>query len=182
MSIEVVGSLAAGILASSFALIAFGSDSLIEIMSAIVVLRHLRLDSAGSNAQGERTALFTSLLLIALVPLIGISSTYSYFVLKIHPNASIFGLAIAVGAVVVMPYLWIKKRQIGQQTGCLPLAIDAMESATCFLMSIVLLAGLALELVFHVGWFDYLATLIILGFVAFEAKESFEEATEKNNS
>ncbi len=176
MLVEVVGSIVAGVLASSYALIAFGSDSLIEIASAFVVLRHLRLDSGGSKAQGERTALFTSILLIALVPILGFSSTYSFFVLNIHPDASLLGLAIAIGAVIIMPILWIKKRQIGQETACLPLSIDAMESATCFLMSIALLSGLVLEFIFHIGWFDYLATLVILGFVAFEAKESFEEA------
>ena len=118
----------------------------------------------------------TSLLLISIVPVIGISSTYSFFVLKIHPEASIPGLAIALGAVVIMPVLWKEKSKIGVETRCLPLSIDAMESATCFFMSIALVGGLAAEFVFHVGWFDYLATLVILGFVAFEAKESFKEA------
>ena len=176
MLVEVIGSIAAGILASSYALIAFGSDSLIEIASAFVVLKHLRLDSKGSKSQGEKTAMFTSMLLVALVPVIGISSTYSFFILKIQPDASILGLAVAVGAVLIMPLLWIKKRQIGQETGCLPLLIDSMESATCFFMSLTLLGGLALEFVFHVGWFDYLATLVLLVFVAYEAKESIEEA------
>lgn len=176
MLVEVIGSIAAGVLASSFALIAFGSDSFIEIVSALVVLKHLRLDSGGSKAQGRSTALFTSVLLITLVPVIGITSTYSFFVLKIQAESSILGLVIALGAVVIMPILWVKKRQIGQETACLPLSIDAMESATCFFMALALLTGLALEFIFHVGWFDYLATLAILGFVALEAKESFEEA------
>jgi divalent metal cation (Fe/Co/Zn/Cd) transporter len=51
-----------------------------------------------------------------------------------------------------------------------------MESATCFFMSIALLGGLVLEFLFHVGWFDYAATLLILGFIAFEAKESLEDS------
>ncbi|MDA4111912.1 MAG: cation transporter [Thaumarchaeota archaeon] len=176
MVVEVAGALAAGILASSFALIAFGSDSIIELVSAIVVLGHLRKDSLGSAAQGERTALFTSLLLVSIVPVIGISSTYSFLVLKIRPETSILGLAVAIAAVVIMPILWREKRKIGLETNCLPLSIDAMESATCFFMSVALLGGLAAEFVFHLGWFDYIATLVILGFVAFEAKESFEEA------
>ncbi len=182
MLVEVVGSIVAGVFASSYALLAFGGDSLIEIASALVVLKHLRLDSGGSRAQGRNTALFTSVLLIALVPVIGISSTYSFFVLKIQAEGSILGLVIALGAVVIMPILWIKKRQIGQETACLPLSIDAMESATCFFMSLALLAGILLEFIFHVGWFDYLATLVILGFVAFEARESFMEARQETPS
>lgn len=177
MLVEVSGALIAGALASSFALIAFGSDSLVELASAFVVLRHLRLDQGGSKAQGERTALFTSVLLIAIVPIIGISSTYAFFVMRIKPETTLLGLAIAMGAVIIMPILWIQKKRIGEETACLPLTVDAMESATCFLMSLALLVGLLLEFMFHVGWFDYLATLAILAFVAFEARESFLEAT-----
>lgn len=176
MLVEVVGSFATAYLASSFALLAFGADSIVELASAFVVLRHLRLDDSGSIAQGEKTALFTSVLLILLVPIIGIGSTYSFFVLKIKPEASLLGIGIALGAAVVMPILWTQKRKIGAETGCLPLSIDAVESSTCFLMSVVLLIGLLLEFLFRIGWFDYAATLVILGIVAYEGKESYEES------
>ena len=178
MIVEVAGALWAGIAASSFALIAFGSDSIIELSSAFIVLRHLRRDTAGSPEQGEREALLTSLLLLALVPAIGISSTLAFFVFQIRPESSILGLVIAAGAVLIMPYLWHQKRKIGQETGCLPLSLDALESATCFSMSIALFAGLLLEYLFHVGWFDYAATLVILAFIANEARESFSKARE----
>jgi len=176
MLVEVTGAFASGIASSSFALLAFGSDSVIELASAFVVLRHLRIDDSGSSAQGERTALLTSLLLISIVPVIGIGSTYAYFVLKIQPLPSAIGIAIALGAVIIMPILWREKSKIGSETGCLPLSIDAMESAACFLMALALLGGLVGEYLFKLGWLDYVATLVILGFVAYEAKESFEEA------
>jgi divalent metal cation (Fe/Co/Zn/Cd) transporter len=179
MWVEVAGALIAGVIAGSFALIAFGSDSIIELASAFVVLRHLRLDDSGSRVQGERTALLTSLLLVSIVPLIGIGSTYSFFVLKNRPESSVLGIIIALGAVIIMPFLWIQKKKIGAETGCLPLSIDAVESATCFFMSVVLLGGLLLEFVFRIGWFDYGATLVILGFVAYEAKEAFEESRDR---
>jgi divalent metal cation (Fe/Co/Zn/Cd) transporter len=182
MLVEVAGSLIAGFIASSYALIAFGSDSVVELASAFVVLRHLRLDIMRSEALGERTSFFASLLLIALIPVIGISSTYSFFILKIQPQPSILGLAIAIGAVSIMPLLWIKKRDIGRKTACLPLTIDAAESAACFFMSTALLASLLIEYVLRIGWTDYAATLVILGFVALEAKESLEEARGMNQS
>jgi len=175
MLVEVAGAFAAGIAASSFALIAFGSDSIIELASAFVVLRHLRLDDSGSSAQGEKTALLTTILLFTIVPVIGVGSTYAYFVLKIHPQTSVIGIAIALGSVIIMPILWREKSKIGAETGCLPLSIDAMESAACFLMAIALLGGLVGEYIFKVGWLDYAATLVILSFVAFEAKESYDE-------
>ena len=180
MLVEVIGSLAAGILASSFALLAFGGDSLIELISSTVVIVHLKKDSAGSSALGERTSLVTSLLLFSLIPTIAIGSAYSYFTGKIEPETSPLGIAIAVGAVVIMPILWHYKAKIGRQTGCLPLTIDALESETCFLMSIALLGGLVVEYLFKIPWVDYVATAIILSFVAKEAWESFAEMKREN--
>jgi divalent metal cation (Fe/Co/Zn/Cd) transporter len=74
-----------------------------------------------------------------------------------------------------MPILWLQKRKIGREANCLPLSIDALQSATCFLMSVALLSGLLMEYLFRLGWADYVATLVILGFVAREAAESYHE-------
>lgn len=176
MAIEVAGALWAGILARSFALIAFGSDSLIELLSAFVVVGYLRKDSGGSTQLGQLSARFTSYLLLALVPTIAILSSYSYFIAGSIPETNYLGIAIAAGAVVIMPILWLEKRRIGQETNCLPLSIDALSSATCFLMSIALLGGLLMEFFLRVAWADYIATLVILLFVAREAVQSFREA------
>jgi len=97
-------------LRQGFALIAFGSDSIIELASAFVVLRHLRLDDSGSSAQGEKTALSTTVLLFTIIPVIDIGSTYAYFVLKIHPQTSVIGIAIAPGSVIIMPILQCEKQ------------------------------------------------------------------------
>lgn len=172
MVIEVIGSLFAGIVASSFALIAFGRDSLIELLSASAVLVHLRKDSAGSTVLGRDRETHQ---LPAPFPVIAIPSTYSYFFGGFKVEASPIGLIIAGGAVLIMPFLWFGKRRIGEETRCLPLSIDTLESATCFFMSIALLGGLLAGYLFGLGWADYLATLVILGFVGREAVESFRE-------
>jgi divalent metal cation (Fe/Co/Zn/Cd) transporter len=175
MIIEVTGSIGIGLLAGSFALIAFGGDSLIELLSALVVVRHLREDAGGSQILGGRAAWISSILLFSLIPIIGISAGYSYLA-GVRPEGSPLGIAIAAGAVLVMPYLWLEKRKIGRETNCLPLKIDAIESATCFLMSLALLGGLMAEYFMGVWWADYLAAGIILGFVGREAIESRAEA------
>lgn len=179
MSVEIVGGIVAAILASSFALFAFGVDSIIELISAIVVMRHLSIDSSGSTERGERAALLTSLLLVAIVPTIGLGATYAYFVANIHPESSLLGIAVALGSVIVMPVLWRKKRQIGAETACVPLSVDAVESATCFFMALALLGGLVSEYAFRLGWIDYAATLVIVAFVAYEAKELLTEVLRK---
>jgi divalent metal cation (Fe/Co/Zn/Cd) transporter len=176
MTVEVVGALFIGLISLSFALVAFGADSLVELLSASVVVSHLRKDSAGEDHLGERTAFFSALLLVALIPVIAIPSTYFFLVAKTVPGFSPFGLAIAAAAIVIMPLLWLRKRKIGRDTRCLPLSVDAAESATCFFMAIAVFAGLFAQYAFGITWANYAATLVILGFVAREAYESLNES------
>jgi len=177
MVVEVVGSMGVGLMSGSLALLAFGGDSVIELLSAFVVFRHLREDVTGSSGLGRRAALTTTALLFALIPAIGIGAVYSY-ASGLRPEGSLLGIAIALGAVVIMPYLWLEKRRIGRETRCLPLSIDAAESATCFFMSVALLSGLLAEYFLGLWWADYLATAVILAFVGREGLESYREVGE----
>ncbi len=133
MTVEVLGSVAFGLMAGSFALLAFGGDSMIELISGFAVLSHLRKNVAGSETQGRRTEFLATGLLFALIPVIGLGAVYSY-ASGLRPEGSPLGILIAVGAVIVMPYLWWHKREIGRETNNTPLSIDAVESVTCFFM------------------------------------------------
>jgi divalent metal cation (Fe/Co/Zn/Cd) transporter len=176
MSVEVIGAILGGIFAGSFALLAFGGDSVIELISGIAVLKFLRKGSQTGDfeAESERTERITSLLLFSLIPVIGAGAFYSYFS-GVRAEASPLGIAVSVGAIIVMPYLWYQKRKIGSETGTSVLTIDALESITCIFMAIALLGGLLAEYFFGLWWVDYLATAIILAFVAKEAIESYRE-------
>ena len=182
MTIEVLGSIGVGLIAGSFALLAFGGDSLIELISGITVLAGLRRDSSriGSVIDSRRTEQFTSLLLFALIPVIGLGAVYSYLS-DLKPEGSPLGIAIAVGAVIVMPYLYVQKKRIGRETRSLALSMDAIESVTCLFMATALLGGLLAEYFLGFWWADYLATGVILGFVAREAVESYHELHEEES-
>lgn len=177
MTVEVLGSIGLGLIAGSFALLAFGGDSLIELLSGLAVLGGLRRDSSrisNDGAHSDRTERFTSLLLFALIPVIGLGAVYSYAA-RLKPEGSPLGIAIAVGALIVMPYLYIQKKRIGRETRSLALSMDAIESITCIFMATALLGGLLAEYFLGFWWADYLATGIILAFVAREAVESYHE-------
>jgi divalent metal cation (Fe/Co/Zn/Cd) transporter len=74
-----------------------------------------------------------------------------------------------------MPYLYVQKKRIGRETRSLSLSMDAVESITCIFMATALLGGLLAEYFLGLWWADYLATGIILAFVAREAVESYHE-------
>jgi divalent metal cation (Fe/Co/Zn/Cd) transporter len=178
MSIEVIASVIAGLIVGrSFALLAFGGDSVIELISAYAVLGYLRKLRAGISAgetESERTEKIATLLLVLLIPIITGGAVYSFYS-GIKPESSLLGIAVAIGAVIIMPVLWTQKKRIGVNGNILPLKIDAIESATCFFMSVALLGGLLINFFLHFSWVDYIATAIILGFVFLEIKESIED-------
>ncbi len=177
MTIEVLGSIGVGLIAGSFALLAFGGDSLIELISGLAVLGGLRRDSSrnsGLRTDSNKTEQFTSLLLFSLIPVIGFGAIYSY-ITGLKPEGSPLGIAVAVGALIVMPYLYVQKKRIGRETRSLSLSMDAIESVTCLFMATALLGGLLAEYFLGLWWADYLATGIILAFVAREAVESYHE-------
>ena len=171
MTVEVIGSIGIGLLSGSLGLIAFGSDSLVEMISGLMVLMHLKSCRTTSNL-GELTEKITKLLLVALIPIIAAGAVYSY-VTGLKPESSPLGIGVATGAVIIMPILWVQKKNIGRETNCAPLSVDAVESVTCFLMAVTLLGGLLLNYFFRLSWVDYAATAIILAFVGKESIEAF---------
>lgn len=175
MTVEVIGSVWTGLIAGSFALLAFGGDSLVELLSGFTALTFLkRTPSRFETNPGKRIERVTNALLFSLIPVIGLVAVYSY-VTGLRPEASPLGVAIALGAVVVMPYLWLRKRRIGRETRSSILSMDAIASLTCIFMSIALLGGLLVEYFLGLWWVDYLATAVILAFVSREAVESYHE-------
>lgn len=179
--IEGVVSVGAGLPVASLALIAFGVDSFIELGSSFVVADYLRLCCKKRKfEQNTKIERITAVLLLALIPTIGLGAFYSYLS-GIKPEASPVGIAVACGAAVIMPVLWYKKKRIGKATNCLPLTVDAIESATCFLMSLALLVGLLVNYLWKLWWADYLAAAVILIFITKEAIETISENREISN-
>jgi divalent metal cation (Fe/Co/Zn/Cd) transporter len=184
MTIESLVAIGAGLFSGSLALIAFGGDSFIELISSYTVADYLRRIEKGEKGESERdekVERITAFLLFALIPVIGLGAVYSYLS-GIQAEASPLGIAVAFAAVVIMPLLWYEKKRIGHATDCLPLTIDAIESVTCFLMSIALLASLLINYLWKIAWVDYVATVAILTFVGKEALESVSEIREAKSS
>lgn len=125
MVVEVLGSIGFGVIAGSFALLAFGGDSLVELVSGIAVLAGLRKDSSSAVGQegthGRRTERLTNALLFSLIPVIGSGAILSY-ITGLKPEGSLLGIIVAVGAVIVMPYLYVQKKRIGRETRSLSLS------------------------------------------------------------
>ena len=88
------------------------------------------------------------------------------------PKTTFLGIAILVAAAAVMPWLAKEKRRLSGATGSAALRADAAQSALCAYLSLIALAGLAINAVWHVKWADPIAALVILPLIVWEGREA----------
>jgi divalent metal cation (Fe/Co/Zn/Cd) transporter len=170
MSIEAALSLLAAWMARSPALLAFGGDSAIELISAIVVWRRFRAHSAQEQAE-SRAARLAGALLFALAAYVIVASALTLFGHK-KPAESYLGIAVLIAAAVFMPLLAKQKRRLAAVAGSASLRADAAESALCGYLSLIALAGLAVNAVWHVTWADPVAAICLVPIIVREAWEA----------
>jgi divalent metal cation (Fe/Co/Zn/Cd) transporter len=170
MVIEAIASLWAAVRARSPALLAFGGDSAIELLSAAVVLRRFQTHASEEHAE-RRAARIAGVLLIVLTGYVLAISALTLLGYS-EPKSSWTGIAILAVAALVMPWLAREKRRLSSATGSAALRADAAESMLCAYLSIIALLGLAAHALFGIGWADPVAAMAITPFIVWEAGEA----------
>ena len=179
---EAVVAIGAGILAGSVALIGFGVDSAIEVVSAVGLLWRLR--KAGPHAPiSEETAAEKRALYLVAVTFFLLAAYITYesltsLIRHEEPLTSPIGLALAVLSLVVMPVLAYAKHRTGKQMGSRALVADSMETWVCSYLSLALLIGVGAFALFGWWWADPVAALVMLPVIIWQGWETLTEARE----
>ncbi|MGA7924860.1 MAG: cation transporter [Candidatus Sulfotelmatobacter sp.] len=169
MSAEAVVSLFSAWRARSPALLAFGGDSAIELFSAVIVLWRFRATAAhGDERRAARVAGGLLFVLTAYVAITSVASLLGYS----EPKPTFLGIAILVAAATIMPWLAKEKRRLSGATGSAALRADAAQSTLCAYLSLIALAGLAINAIWHVKWADPIAALAVLPLIVWEGREA----------
>ena len=178
MVVEVAVSVGSAWAVGSIALMAFGLDSGIELVSAGVLVWRLGFERRGGDEERvehaeQRAAGIVGWTLILLALYVVASAAWG---LLHHASSETtpWGIAIAAGAVVVMPILVSVKRRIAGRIGSAALKADAAEGVVCTYMAAVLLVGLLLRSLLGWWWADPLAALGIVYFIVREGREAIE--------
>jgi divalent metal cation (Fe/Co/Zn/Cd) transporter len=177
MLVEALVALGAGIAARSVLLTAFGLDSVVELLSGIVLYRRLQVEWRGASAEDvdrleARTTAISALLLILLCAFVVLSSIGG-LVLRIEPEGSMLGIAVSAIAVVAMPVLAWEKRRVNQVVASPSLRADIAETISCAYLAAVTLAGLVTTLLFGWWWAQYVGAFALLIWLVPEAREAF---------
>jgi divalent metal cation (Fe/Co/Zn/Cd) transporter len=151
-------------------MMAFGSDSLVELLSAGVVLVQWIPKMSISERKAHRAS---AVLLFVLAMVVGIIALGAIF-FRLQPEASRAGIGITLAALIAMPVLASLKRREARLSKNAALAADAVQSATCAYIALITLAGLALNAAFHFPWFDSLAALAAIPILIKEGKSAWK--------
>jgi divalent metal cation (Fe/Co/Zn/Cd) transporter len=175
MLIEAGVAVTAGIIAGSLALTSFGFDSVIEIVSATLVLSRLRAELRGSptSEQAERRVLKiiagTFFILAAYV----LTGSAIDLATQAHPERSPVGIGLTAGSLLVMPLLGWRKRRVGTALRNQLVLADAAETILCATLAVTTLLGLVLFAAFGWWWADPVAALAVAWFAVREGREAW---------
>jgi len=170
MTVEAAISLVSARMARSPALLAFGGDSAIELLSATVVLWRFRAnaDQKQSEKHAARIAGVLLFILAAYVAVVSILTLLGYS----EPTTTYVGIAVLVAAAAIMPWLSQEKRKLSALMVSAALRADAAESALCAYLALVALVGLGINAIWHLRWADPIAALVIVPLIVWEGREA----------
>ena len=180
MLVEAGVALGAGVVARSVLLTAFGLDSVIEVLSGIVLLRRLSAESRGASTSDverleQQTTKISAALLVLLCAYVVLSSIVG-LIIGLRPSGSTVGIAIAAAALLAMPALAYAKRRVNRVLGSPSLRADIAETVTCAYLAAVTLAGLAAGMLLGLWWAQYLAAFALLIWLVPETREAVKES------
>lgn len=168
--IEAVIAIAAGSVASSTALIGFGLDSVVEVLSAAAVAWQF----AGPDPEArERVALkVIAVSFFALALYVSVDAVLTLTGVR-EPEHSTVGIVLAAVSLAVMPFLSLLERRTGKELGSASAIADSKQTLVCSYLSAAVLIGLLLNTLFGWSWADPVAGLVVVVFAVREGLEAW---------
>ncbi|WP_029259719.1 MULTISPECIES: cation transporter [unclassified Microbacterium] len=169
--IEAVIAIAAGSVASSAALIGFGLDSTIEVLSAAAVAwQFTRRDPE----RWEKPTLRVIAVAFFALALYVTATSVAALVTTERPEHSTIGIVLTAVSVAVMPFLSLAERRAGKELGSATAVADSKQTLICTYLSAAVLIGLIANSLLGWWWADAVAGLVIAAFAVREGIEAWK--------
>jgi divalent metal cation (Fe/Co/Zn/Cd) transporter len=168
--VEAVVAITAGSIASSVALIGFGLDSVIEVLSAAAVAWQFTRRDPEHWERG--TLRVIAIAFFALAAYVTVSSVFALTIQEQVQHSS-RGIIITALSVVIMPFLSFAERHAGRQLGSATAVADSKQTLICTYLSAAVLVGLVANSLFGWWWADAIAGLVIAAFAIREGIEAW---------
>ncbi|WP_345216523.1 cation transporter [Georgenia halophila] len=168
--VEAVVAIAAGRAASSTALIGFGLDSVVEVLSAAAVAWQFAAPDPETREKPAMRAI--AIAFFALAAFVTVDAVRTVLTGS-APEHSTVGIVLAAVSLGVMPGLSWFERRTGRELGSASAVADSRQTLMCAWLSAVLLVGLVLNSTLGWWWADPLAAVAIAAFAIREGVEAW---------
>lgn len=169
--VEAIIAITAGTVASSAALIGFGLDSTIEVLSAAAVAwQFTRRDPERWEKPTLRVIAVAFFALAAYVT----ATSVTALVTAERPEHSTIGIILTAVSVAVMPFLSFAERRAGRELGSATAVADSKQTLICTYLSAAVLIGLVANSLLGWWWADAVAGLVIAAFAVREGVEAWK--------
>ncbi|QDZ15924.1 MULTISPECIES: cation transporter [Humibacter] len=173
-AIEAIIAITVGAGASSAALVGFGLDSIVEVLSAAVIAWQF---AAPDPETREKTALrLIALAFFALAVYVTIDAALALLGI-ITAEHSLIGIILTALSLAIMPFLSFAERRAGRELGSASAVADSKQTLICSYLSAAVLLGLLLNALFGWRWADPVAALVVVGFAVREGVEAWKGDT-----
>ena len=170
--VEFAVAVAAGLAASSVALIGFGFDSMIEGVAGLIVVWRFaggRVHSATAERRAQQAIAVSFYVLAAWIGVEALRMLAG----GQHPDASWVGIGLAAVTAPTMPLLARMKRRVGERLGSSATVSEGAQNMVCAYLSIALLVGLGANALLGWWWADPLTALVIAAVAVREGRHSW---------
>jgi divalent metal cation (Fe/Co/Zn/Cd) transporter len=168
--VEAVVAITAGRMASSAALVGFGLDSVVEVLSAAAVAWQFAAPDPHRRERITMRVIALSFFGLALFVTVDAART---LLGAAEPDHSTVGIVLASVSLVIMPFLSWFERRTGRELGSASAVADSKQTLLCTYLSAVLLVGLLLNSTLGWTWADPVAALVIAGVAIKEGIEAW---------
>lgn len=168
--VEAVVAISAGTAASSAALVSFGLDSCVEVLSAAAIAWQFAAPDPETRERAARRTVAVAF--FALAAYVAVESLRALLGTG-EPDHSTVGIVLAAVSLVVMPVLSWLERRTGRELGSASVVADSKQTLLCTYLSGVLLVGLVLNSTLGWAWADPVAALVIAAVAVKEGVEAW---------
>lgn len=179
---EVFITVGLGIAAGSIALIAFGTDSVVEVFGSLVVVWHSRDLLVMEETDRTRRSLMLIAVAFGLLAIVLAIGAVLRFIDGTVPDESPLGIAYLAVTALVMLVLAVLKGRTGRELGSEPLTAEARITYLDAALATSVLLSLVLNATLNWWWADPLAALAIAVIALREGIEHWEEAREMDRA
>ena len=167
----------------ALALLGFGVDSFVEVISGIGIahmIMRMKYSKVQTRDTFEKTALRITGTVFYILTAGLVAGSVINIINDVRPETTIPGIIIAVISIATMYWLMTSKLKVGKALNSDAIIADANCTKTCFYLSFILLISSGLYELFAIAYFDVLGSLAIAYFAFKEGREAFEKVKSGN--